>query len=338
MEQLKKNMSVPLLPGVVPMVRIDGARIRRLREGKGLTQLYLSTVVGVTTDTISRWENRHYQSIKLDNAEKLAGALEVGLDEILEREEAPEQTGGGQPDLPPAEIARVEPPPARKRLQLVIMAAAVFALAVVGLLLYALFPRQPPGLLVAERILPAQAAPGQSFPVLIRVRAPGQNPLSLILKETVPEGCRIVQAVPEPTSGDRQDNSLKWIGRSEANKSVFAYLCQVPPGTALGTTLSFSGIVTRKQTLGEQERVSGAAALTVAPFHWADANRDQVIDDDEILAVYDLYSDIAGLNYDRDRIDTLWTAGGYRWDGKRKNFVALERKSGPQDPEKKGVN
>ena len=59
------------------MVRIDGAKIRQLRERNKLTQLYLSTVVGVTTDTISRWENRHYQSIKLENAEKLAQALEV---------------------------------------------------------------------------------------------------------------------------------------------------------------------------------------------------------------------------------------------------------------------
>jgi hypothetical protein len=86
----------------------------------------------------------------------------------------------------------------------------------------------------------------------------------------------------------------------------------------------FDGTVTRKQTLGEQEKVAGAMAITVAPFHWADTNRDQMIDDEEILAVYDLYSDIEGLAFDRDRIDSLWAAGGYRWDEKRKQFEVEE--------------
>ncbi|MHB8808907.1 MAG: helix-turn-helix domain-containing protein [Desulfobulbaceae bacterium] len=322
-------MPSPNLSGIIPMVRIDGARVRRLREGKGLTQLYLSTVVGVTTDTISRWENRHYQSIKLDNAEKLAGALEVALAEILElpqpeSESAPLREEG---TIAPAATSAQEvipPKPGRRRLKLLIVAAAVFALAVVGLLLYALFPRQPRGAISAQRILPPQAPPGQTFPVLIRVRSAGQGARSLILKETLPAGSRSLQSVPAPTSVDLKDNSLKWISRTETGDSVYTYLCQVPPGAANGETLSFSGTVTRKQTLGEQEGVTGAATLTVAPFHWADSNRDQVIDDEEILAVYDLYSEIEGLDIDRDRIDSLWAAGGYHWDEKKKKYVIQE--------------
>ena len=69
------------------MVKIDGSKVRSLRESKGLTQLYISTVVGVTTDTISRWENKRYPSIKEENALKLADALEVSLEQILEKEE-----------------------------------------------------------------------------------------------------------------------------------------------------------------------------------------------------------------------------------------------------------
>jgi DNA-binding transcriptional regulator YiaG len=46
--------------GPPQMVKIDGSRVRIIRESKGLTQLYIATVVGVTTDTISRWENRRY--------------------------------------------------------------------------------------------------------------------------------------------------------------------------------------------------------------------------------------------------------------------------------------
>jgi transcriptional regulator with XRE-family HTH domain len=323
MEQQKTTMPTPGLSGVIPMVRIDGARVRRLRESKGLTQLYLSTVVGVTTDTISRWENRHYQSIKLDNAEKLAGALEVSLDEILEQSQnvpgstpRQEDGAGAQEDIPPKQ--------AQRKIKLLIMAVAFFAVAVVGLLLFALFPRQPQGFLSAERILPPQAPPGQTFPVLIRVRSVGKGPISLILKESLPAGSKSPQAVPSPTSVDLKDNSLKWISRSETGESVYTYLCQVPAGAAYGERLSFSGTVTRKQTLGEQEPVAGAVALAVAPFHWADANRDQVIDDEEILAVYDLYSDIDGLDFDRDRIDSIWAAGGYRWDEKKKKYVIAE--------------
>lgn len=329
MEQQKPPTLSPNLSGVIPMVRIDGARIRHLRESKGLTQLYLSTVVGVTTDTISRWENRHYQSIKLDNAEKLAGALEVSLAEILEQPQAePEPTTRlEERTIAPVESSAQEDIPAkpeRRRLKLLITAVIVFALAVVGLLLYALFPRQPQGTLSAERILPPQAPPGQTFPVLIRVRSAGPGAMSLILKETLPAGSKSPQSVPDPTTADSKENSLKWISRTESGDSVYTYLCQVPPGAAYGETLSFSGTVTRKQALGEQEEVSGAATLTVAPFHWADTNRDQVIDDEEILAVYDLYSEIEGLDFDRDRIDSLWAAGGYRWDEKKKKYVVQD--------------
>jgi transcriptional regulator with XRE-family HTH domain len=51
-------MTEELLPGGIMMVKIDGSKVRRLREQKGLTQLYVATAVQVTTDTISRWENK----------------------------------------------------------------------------------------------------------------------------------------------------------------------------------------------------------------------------------------------------------------------------------------
>ena len=68
---------------IKPMVLIDGAKVKELREKQGLTQLYMATVVGVTTETISRWENRRYPSIKGDNAEKLAGAFGLSLVGLL---------------------------------------------------------------------------------------------------------------------------------------------------------------------------------------------------------------------------------------------------------------
>ena len=69
------------------MIRIDGSKIRQIREQKGLTQLYVATAVDVTTDTVSRWENKRYPSIKKENGQKLAEALEVELEAILETDE-----------------------------------------------------------------------------------------------------------------------------------------------------------------------------------------------------------------------------------------------------------
>ena len=74
------------------MAKIDGAKVRRLREVKGLTQLYLATFVGVTTDTVSRWENKRYQTIKQANAMKLAEALEVSIEDILDQDGARQPT------------------------------------------------------------------------------------------------------------------------------------------------------------------------------------------------------------------------------------------------------
>ncbi|RMF44936.1 MAG: XRE family transcriptional regulator, partial [Deltaproteobacteria bacterium] len=66
-----------------PTVSIDGRVIRQIREDKKLTQLYVAKVVGVTTDTISRWENNRYPSIKRDNALLLSEALEVPVETLL---------------------------------------------------------------------------------------------------------------------------------------------------------------------------------------------------------------------------------------------------------------
>ena len=58
-------------------VCLDGGEVKRQRELHGLTQLYVSKVVGVTTDTISRWENNRYPTIRRENAINLADALET---------------------------------------------------------------------------------------------------------------------------------------------------------------------------------------------------------------------------------------------------------------------
>jgi transcriptional regulator with XRE-family HTH domain len=305
-------------PGTAPMVRIDGAKIRQLRESSKLTQLYLSTVVGVTTDTISRWENRHYQSIKLENAEKLALALEVPLEEI-EQQESPE------PESQPSQVQPepVDLPP-RRRAGLIIIPAVLLFVVAAGILMYSMLATKPHRGISAERILPLHVSPGQLFPELIRVHLTRQPPVSLIIKELIPHGTRALEGFPSITSIDDKENSLKWIRRIDTEGSVYAYMCKAPPDTGGNDRLVFSGTVTLKDGAGDRQTIEGANTLEIAPYHWADSNRDHMIDDEEILAVYDIYSDMEELPFDRDLIDSIWASEGYTWDPAGATYIPVD--------------
>jgi len=317
MNQPKENGNTQAYPGAAPMVRIDGGTIRRLRESRGLTQLYLSTVVGVTTDTISRWENRRYQSIKLENAEKLAQALEIPLEDILDKQCAAEAP------LPAEQKAAAELPPRGVSLKSWLLPAGG-GIALAAALLFLLLAKEPPsGTVTAERILPPHVPPGQTFPVLIRLHPAGRETVSLIIKETMPPGCKALGGSPAITSLDARENTLKWIGRTEPDRPIHAYICQVPAGISLGETLFFNGAVTMKEGGGDQP-IGGAASLVVAPFHWADINRDNIIDDEEILSVYEQYAETEGLDVDQDLTDSIWAGSGYAWDGEQKRYLVLD--------------
>lgn len=332
MDHQQDNPDPQSFPGAVPMARIDGGKIRRLRESRGLTQLYLSTVVGVTTDTISRWENRRYQSIKLENAEKLAQALEVAMAEILDQQQnngnnkpqtptAPEVTGEKIP--PDLEMTGEQIPPSRLSRKHIAFLAGIIVILAASLPFFFRSPEQPLGEVTAERILPPHVPPGQSFPVLIRIRTAGSDPVTLIVRESIPPACTPLGAVPAVISFDRREHSLKWIGRTGPDRSLHGYACQVSAGVSHGEKLGFKGTVTLKEEGGDR-RINGAASVVVAPFHWADTNRDNRIDDEEILAVYEDYSDIAELNFDRDLIDSIWAGDGYVWDEEQKRYLVSE--------------
>lgn len=59
-----------------------GARVKRLREEKRLTQRALADVVGVPSQQISRWENDE-QMPSVMKAIKLAQALGVTVEQLL---------------------------------------------------------------------------------------------------------------------------------------------------------------------------------------------------------------------------------------------------------------
>ncbi len=311
-----------LSAGGTPMIEIDGAKVRSLREQKGLTQLYIATVVGVTTDTISRWENKRYSNIKKENAFKLAEALEVPLDELLqqqaesspEKTEAPHDQGGKEDAIEPPS------PPARLntyRRPLIVLLIAVSVLAV----FWRFYGTVQLPFVSARRVMPAHVPPGQTFPVMIEVETKRPGPVSLILKEIVPTQCEVLAAQPVVTVQNKTTGVLKWISKTEDKKIVFAYLAQCGPKLALGDSLHFEGSVTMSKALGRSVAIDGNSTLVISAYHWADTNEDGVIDDKEILSVYETFGSVSGLQFDIDQIEEIWAGTGYKWDQARQEYI-----------------
>jgi transcriptional regulator with XRE-family HTH domain len=303
-------------PGPYQMVKIDGSKVRSLRESKGLTQLYIATVVGVTTDTISRWENKRYPSIKEENALKLAEALEVSLEQILEKEE--ETT---TPDETPAQTVSLQ-----KNTKPIRILLWLLPLIIVLLLPFIWFNiKQPaPVTISASRLLPPHIPEGQPFPVVIQVTTTQQGPFSLILKETLPEDCEPVVSAPSFTSFDKKTGSLKWISRTTGQTTTFVYLAKTvdkKTGTAPEGPLRFSGSVTLRDKKSSETTIAGSLILPRADYHWADTNRDNRIEDKEILAVYDTFSALDAIKYDWQQIDEIWSGEGYYWDKNKEEYI-----------------
>jgi len=299
------------------MARIDGDKVRSLREAKGLTQLYIATVVGVTTDTISRWENKRYPSIKEENARKLAEALEVPVDDILEKEEEDLQV-----EKTPTEST---PPPKRQKKNRLLIWLLLLALVLLLPLIWNHFSRQPePVIMTATRILPHQTPAGQPFPVIIKVETKLEPPSSLILREALPSGCEPIASAPSFTGIDRKTGHLKWIVRTTGKVMTFVYLAKMDgagikePGKTL---LNFTGSVTLRGKDSPETPIGGSQSLPVANYHWADANRDNRIDDEEILAAYDTFGALDNVNYNWQELDDIWSGEGYYWDSVAGKFI-----------------
>ena len=286
--------------GPVPSVAIDGARIRSVRESKKLTQLYVASVVGVTTDTISRWENNRYPSIKRDNAEKLAAALEVELSEILRQDEAPEAS--------PEAAAE----PTRSRKMMLWMGGSLILALVVGVVFS--LARRPAGPPTAVRWVPKFAAPGDIVPVQIKVTRPPNDTSGFILKERLPDGMRLVSSLPPDSATESARSDIKWLIPDGKSSVVVSYTMKVP-SPALSNEGKFSGeVVLRKGNKNRTETIGGEDTIRIGGYHWADSNGDLRIDDDEIMPAYYIYEEMKGLGLDWKIIEAIWSGKGYRWE------------------------
>jgi len=293
----------------LPVVAIDGAKIKSIREAKQLTQLYVASVVGVTTDTISRWENNRYPTIRRDNAEKLAAALEVDPGAILKREE-----GGEESDE-----ALSSPKRSRHRRFLVpVIALAVF-LAIAAVFL----SRQMSVIPTAERNLPAFGAPGEIIPVQIKIDRKDAGTEGFIVKEKLPAGWRFTNSLP-PAAGKANVDEVKWLIPAGTGSVAISYTVRIPPLAGLKTPALFTGeVVVNVDKISRRKSLSGDTTVTVDAVHWADENGDGRIDDDEIMPAFYLTDEMKGLGLDWDTVEGIWNGKGYSWDFQKKQFVII---------------
>jgi len=288
-------------------VCIDATEVKRIREGKQLTQFYVSKVVGVTTDTISRWENNRYPTIRRENALKLAEALEVPLADIL---------------LKPAEESIPGELPAQK-MSPVLWFIIVALILVVVFVLFSFFARSPslPASVTAERILPDFAGPGSSIPVQIRLTHRAKSG-GIIVREYFPKGWKLVQANPPASSLDNVNGVARWIIKAGDDRDRVVYLVQVDTAAKLDAEESFQGeIIASREGSQSAVPVQGESNIMVAPVHWVDADGNRRIDDGEMLEGSFTIEDMAGVHIDWHDLEELWDAGSYSWDDKKKKFI-----------------
>jgi transcriptional regulator with XRE-family HTH domain len=304
------------------MVRIDGDKVRKFRESLELTQLYLATAVGVTTDTISRWENRRYPTIKKENALKLAEALEVSLEEIIEDNETELQEEVMEEKQQENEEADEYRLPKIFTIRPLLVLALVCVVTISGALWWS-FSGQETINITAHRFLPPHMAPGLPFPVIISVKTDHAGSLSLILRESLPQECTPVQADPAFTTIDEKTGDLKWIYHADMQKITFCYSAFINPGARLEKELQFDGTVTVRKGRSTTIPINGPNILRSSNLHWADVNGDKKIDDEEILSVYDELGKMKDINFGIEQIEDIWSGSGYGWDEKTKEFLVM---------------
>ena len=294
-------------PGPMSMIQIDGQKIKSLREQQGLTQLYLATAVDVTTDTISRWENKRYPSIKKENGIRLAKALSVSLEELLDKsEQIPATVKEKQPEA--TQIAPIVANNNIKKSWPILLLSGTL-LGVILAFIFSYFQAAKTVTFTATRITPEHCIIGQPFPVIIELSGESDKELAFILKEKLPVHTKIFYTEPKPSGKISDSSVLKWITKMQVPTSFF-YLMQIENTT--NNSFELEGTIATAG--GKDLPISGSTTILTGFHHWADTNTDNVISDKEILTVYDKYSGIQGLEEEIDLIEEIWLGDGYRWN------------------------
>lgn len=303
--------------GIMAMVKIDGNKVKRLREQKGLTQLYVATAVQVTTDTISRWENKRYPKIKKENGIKLAEALEVELSDILDNEIVVENDTTETVKTDSSSENHMSNVP-KRRISIVVSLIAFLALSLFFSITF--FYSGTPVHISAQRILPSTCTISQPFPVTIEVQTTSTEPLTIIVKEQFPSGASIIASTPSLPAGTHKNNTLKWLDKV-SNKTLFTYIAAIQEDESKDH--NFTGTIAANSSEDSSIPITGNGTIQTSTFHWVDRDRDNVISDSEILAVYDQHGDLEKLGINVDLIEEIWLGSGYIWSQEKQKYEIL---------------
>ncbi len=301
------------------MVKIDGSKVKRLREQKGLTQLYVATAVQVTTDTISRWENKRYPSVKKENCIKLAETLGVTLEDILEQQEISNTAAEIDVNNESHEEIKGVSRPQHNSWLIYAPVLAVLVMAAIGGWFFFLKPET--STISAHRILPRHCLPGQPFPVVIEVKNTPEKAVTLILREMLPSGAVLKKVSPAlSTPPQAKDRELKWLEKIEApTRFVYSITLKGKPGDVF----KFAGNIAVSRDSENLRPVTGSDSIEINTFHWADSDGDNTLSDKEMLAVHDRFNTTDKLGIDLELIEKIWLGSGYRWNAKNSTCEIL---------------
>ena len=290
-------------------VFLDGSAVKRIREEKKLTQLYVSKVVGVTTDTISRWENNRYPTVKRDNLLGLAEALEVDVREIV---------------IDDPDATRSDPSTRTLKRWPYILSALV--LIACGYAAYLFWTSDGPATsfdLRISRTLPNFVAPGSKVPVRVSLESPVPSG-GFILREYFPKGWKLIQSSPPASSLDNVNGVVRLINKEGDSRQRIAYMLQADPAAKYEATGLFHGEVIVSGSKGQASfPVEGKSSVAIAPVLWADSNGDFVIDDAEMLEASYTVDEMQGVHIEWVQLEKLWDAGRYRWDENKRDFLPV---------------
>lgn len=315
---MQMKMTENSFPGPMSMIQIDGQKIKFLREQQGLTQLYLATAVDVTTDTISRWENKRYPSIKKENGIRLAEALNVELEELLEKKEDAPSEIKEQVVEPAQTTAGSSARPFKKIWPVLLLSGTLFG--VILAFMFFSFKAGRVQVFSAVRIAPNHCIAGQPFPVTIELSGEADKKMAFILKENIPSQAKILLTSPAPRQKRADEAFLKWITKVMVPTS-FSYVMQLG-NTTEGSSFELSGTIATAG--GEDLPITGSRKIAIGLHHWADMDADNLISDKEILIVYDKYAGIQGLEDEIDLIEEIWLGYGYRWNVASQQYDIVE--------------
>ena len=314
-------MSDDTFPGGPVMVKIDGVKIRRLREEKGLTQLYIATAVDVTTDTVSRWENKRYPSIKKENGLKLAEALEVSLEDILESE----TTETVQEKKHAAALSDKQETVKKLSISLrVLLLILLFCLTITAALLYVIHFKNTDSSssqVSIRRIVSPHFIAGSPLPIFFSVSMPENQSVSIILRENIPSDTVVTATFPDLSAKHNKHDSITWLDKVSGSR-VFYYT--ITTNNKFQGTLEFEGVVKYGSSRDKEQSIAGNSQSQSGLHHWADSNRDNRISDEEILSLYDLIGNNTVFGFDINLIEEMWLGDGYIWNPNEQKFVIIE--------------